>query len=624
MVKSGGLLQVGTAVQPVSALAEIVIANRPLATTTPDPLTRVLDPEQYGTGLLVWGRIEMHGLPKTPWVRLTAALPAGVSTLQLLSPVNGWRDGDRLIMPASHQLPLDDSKRYSKYYQSQTEERLLTAVAGSGLSLTLSTPLSFAHPGARNVDGSPTMRDGWERLVPHVANLSRTVVVRSHNPGGTRGHVWITYRAEAVLRYVTFQDLGRTTTATLNTTTNKLGRYWLHLHHLWGAPRPMPSGMDAPAIRAWLEAHGWQFVVEGCVVAGTGTPHKWGITLHDSHFGLVQDNVIYNVAGSAIQSEEGHESYNLFADNLMVRISGLGEKKVDSATSADIGKDGSGIWLRGPHNWIEGNVAADVRFAAFYLSAYHIKEQRIPLFPGANAALPAESVVLRFRPLLGFSDNEAYGPIQHGLWGAWVSSCCVADGWPDNRVERFVVWHAWDRAIKWYHNGRTTFDSILIRGDPLVTVGKAFGGYELAAIGFALDFYENVDQVYRNVDVEGLVQGFYLARDTIETGSEPPLRLEQSRLRNYINLRISRADSGDRSSFLLEDVTFERFERPPHKLSAVPLNIFMHYNAEADNNAASATTVRWDQGGRVVGVYFKEAGAPCTTQVAGVYGYVCP
>jgi hypothetical protein len=56
----------------------------------------------------------------------------------------------------------------------------------------------------------------------------------------------------------------------------------------------------------------------------------------------------------------------------------------------------------------------------------------------------------------------------------------------------------------------------------------------------------------------------------------------------------------------------------------VPLNIFMHYNTDSDSNAASATTVRWNVGGSEKGVYFKEAGAPCTTTVAGVYGYVCP
>lgn len=624
MVKPGGLLRVGTANQPVKGLAEIVIADRPLATVTPDPDTGVLDPNQYGTGLLVWGRLELHGLPKTPWERLAAApYQAGATTLQLLDSVIGWQSGDRLVIPDSRQIPLDHPKRYTQYYKSQTEERDLTAVTADW-RLTLATPLSFAHPGARNIDGSPTMRDGGEPLVPHVANLSRTVVVRSQNPAGTRGHVWITNRAEAFLRYAAFRDLGRTTTATLSDTTNKIGRYWLHLHHLWGAPRQQLSGLDAPTLRARLEATGWQFVVEGCVVAGTGTPHKWGIVLHDSHFGRVQGNVIYHVSGSGIQSEEGHESYNLIADNLAVRIPGIGETKVASATSADIGKDGSGFWLRGAQNWVEGNVAADVRFSAFYLSAYYIKEQRIPRFPGANPTLTAESVTMRLRPLLSFRDNEAYGPIQHGLWGAWVSGCCAADGWPDNRVEQFAVWHAWDRAIKWYHNGRTTFDGILLRGDPLVTVGKAFEGRALAAIGFALDFYENVEQVYRNVDVEGMVQGFYLAQDTIEHGTEPPLRIEHARLRNYINLHVPRAGSGDQASFFLQDVTFERFERPPHALSAVPLNIFMHYNAASDNSAASSTTVRWDVGGSVKGVYFKEAGAPCTTEVAGVYGYVCP
>jgi hypothetical protein len=620
MVKPGGALQVGTASQPITTLAEIVIADRP-----------VTDTGQYGTGLLVWGRLEIHGLPKTPWRRLAAAPRAGATTLQLVTPADDWQSGDRVVIPDSRHLPVDHPSRYTKFYKSQTEDRTLASVAPGGF-LTLSTPLTYTHPDARDIInesliGSPVLRHDGEPLVPHVANLTRNVVIRSQNPAGTRGHVWITDRADVSIRYAAFRDLGRTTTATLSDTTNKVGRYPLHLHHVWGQPRPWPAGLSAAEIRTLLETTGWQFVVEGNVVAGTGTAHKWGITLHDSHFGLVRGNVIYNIAGSGIQTEEGHESYNLIADNLAVRITGTGDPTVKNATTSDIGKDGSGLWLRGAHNWVEGNVAADTRFAAFYLSSYYIKEQRIPLFPGADLHMSSESRTIRLRPILSFKDNEGYGPVQFGLWGAWVSGCCNAGSWPDNRVERMTVWHSWDAGVKWYHNGRTTFDGVLIRGDSLVTRGKAFDGKsELMAAGFSLDRsgYEDVDQVYRNVDVEGMIQGFHMSRNTIETGTEPPLRIESARLKNFINIRVARAFTGRLNNFFLKDPTLQTFARPAHKLSSVPLNIFMHYNAESDNAAVSATSVRWDRGGSVAGVYFKEAGAPCTTQVAGVFGYVCP
>ena len=77
-VMPGAGLQIGTNGSPVAATvtAEIVISDRPVNTGT--------DPEQYGTGLLGFGRITMHGSVKSPtFVRLSAEASAGQSSLSL-------------------------------------------------------------------------------------------------------------------------------------------------------------------------------------------------------------------------------------------------------------------------------------------------------------------------------------------------------------------------------------------------------------------------------------------------------------------------------------------------------------------------------------------------------------
>ena len=51
------------------------------------------------------------------------------------------------------------------------------------------------------------------RFLPHVGNLGRSIVVRSANPAGVRGHTIFIHRATVNLRYVLFKDLGRTTIA---------------------------------------------------------------------------------------------------------------------------------------------------------------------------------------------------------------------------------------------------------------------------------------------------------------------------------------------------------------------------------------------------------------------------
>ena len=79
--------------------------------------------------------------------------------------------------------------------------------------------------------------------------------------------------ADVDIRYALFKDLGRTTYLPLNTTTNHIGRYPIHMHHLSG-PLPTP-------------ANGYQFTLVGNAVDGGSveTKFKWGIAVHGSHYG---------------------------------------------------------------------------------------------------------------------------------------------------------------------------------------------------------------------------------------------------------------------------------------------------------------------------------------------------
>jgi hypothetical protein len=72
MIMRTGELEVGSAAAPVGAgfTAQIVIANNPINTGS--------DPEQFGTGMLGFGIVTMHGAPKTPtWTRVAAEPRAG-------------------------------------------------------------------------------------------------------------------------------------------------------------------------------------------------------------------------------------------------------------------------------------------------------------------------------------------------------------------------------------------------------------------------------------------------------------------------------------------------------------------------------------------------------------------
>ena len=156
-------------------------------------------------------------------------------------------------------------------------------------------------------------------MLPHVGNLSRNVIIRSENPAGTRGHMIFMSRSEIDLRFVELREMGRTRMGVLDNPefndqgqvtrlgTNPIGRYAIHFHHYFG-PRK-------------TQANGYQFTLIGNAVDGAP---KWGVTVHNSHYGLIQDNVVYNTHGAGIVTEDGTESFNVFDHNFAMRSQGSG------------------------------------------------------------------------------------------------------------------------------------------------------------------------------------------------------------------------------------------------------------------------------------------------------------
>ena len=107
-------------------------------------------------------------------------------------------------------------------------------------------------------------------------------------------------------------------------------------------------------------ANGYQFTLVGNAVDGGSaeTKFKWGVTVHGTHYGLVQDNVVYNYNGASFATEDGSESFNVFDHNFALR--GIGEPN-DSVSEARMamGTEGVGFWFRGPNNYVRNNVAAN-------------------------------------------------------------------------------------------------------------------------------------------------------------------------------------------------------------------------------------------------------------------------
>jgi hypothetical protein len=457
LVYSDGYLQVGTSSQPIPAgvTAEIVIANKPLNTGA--------DPDQYGTGLLAWGRVTMRGAARQPTFVRTAAEPrAGQTVIQLETPVTGWRAGDRLFVPDSRQV--DENNKFNQNYVLQIDVVTLQSVSPDGRSVTVSPALQYDHRGARDANGTPTVLSNGIKLLPHVGNLTRNVVIRSENPGGTRGHTLYTHRADVEIHNVQFQDLGRTRATALDPASNHIGRYPVHIHHVWGPPNPSNTG--------------YQFELVGNAVNDS---LKWPIAVHGSHYGLIKGNVVFGgsqLTGAGIAVEDGSETENLFEGNFVANIRGDVNPRESGSDTQTPGSGAECFWAAGFNNRYVNNVASDCRnwFQQivsgpgwkFFTPAGPFNA-RNPRFRGADMTIAAETigVVPQAQRLLEFRDNECYGGSAAGLtiWDLGTTGYDVPTA-QESVVKDFRVWHTYEAAIWNYPVNRLTIEGLVYRIDP--------------------------------------------------------------------------------------------------------------------------------------------------------------
>ena len=527
-VQPGGTLDA----QP-NGRSEIVIKDCPLDTTR--------DPEQFGTGLLVVdGTLRLEGRAKDTWVQLGAEALAGQKQLVLARPMLGWSPGDRLVLPDTRQLvpsqitkvktgaiPLGERLTRTNSGPARLDPQWELATLSTGT--TLAAPLQFSHRGARNPDGRLD-------LLPHVGNLTRSLVIRSANPNGTRGHVLATGRSAVTVRHVQFQDLGRTTVGGIDSTkfddsrrvikigTNQVGRYALHVHHVRGPVQPDQ----------------YEYVVEGNALVDS---RKWAISIHDSHFGLIRGNVVYNAAGAGITTEDGSETGNVIEKNFVVRADGSGFGVESRGRSGpELGHEGSGFWFRGANNIVRDNVAANARFAGFmYFQLLSPKRARAPRFAGTDP-LSGDGVTLDvpFTAPIEFARNVAYGGNMTGfeLWqGGNLDILAGADadvfGHPIFAGRDLTLWHNTGAAITAFYVPALAFDGLTVRGDVAALADpKAFPT--------TITGHRMVSWRFSDVDIQGLRVG--------PEGLIADQLLDSAFLRNEVNvsvhLRAHRLSSG--------------------------------------------------------------------------------
>jgi len=363
----------------------------------------------------------------------------------------------------------------------------------------------------------------------------------------------MTGRADVDLRHAAFLDLGRTTVQSPNNATfdadgnvltigtNQIGRYSLHFHHLHGPVNPSNTG--------------YQYEAVGNVIAGG---LKWGLVIHQSHYGQVADNVAYRIEGAGFATEDGNEAHNEIVHNFAVHIvspkvdssrGGIGS--VDGVPAANTGFSGDGFWNRGPHNYLRGNVAANTSLSGFNYNGYYLRNAWIPTVRGADPAVRSQWLVYAHQnikgvegeifeniPLLESYDNEAYA-LNIGMWITWPGMTISVERYVhESVIEKFSAWHVQRAGIEAYHVSHFTYADIRLLND--AKVSQQNQGLSRIGRGFALDnpSYENGKVVVDGAEVRGFNIGIDLPQN-LHNDEFPANRVTSMSLlvlENYVNV----------------------------------------------------------------------------------------
>ena len=406
---SGSHLIVGSEVNPISqdVTARITFVDD-------GPIDLEADPGQLGKGGIFMGAVRACGAQKSPFHVLAEGASAGSSSVVLAESPIGWQVGDSVVLTGTDR---DDP----------TSDEVRTIASIDGATIALSTPLSTDHI-------SPRLG-----LNVHMANLSRNVIVSSANPDlDRRGHVMFMNTHDVDMRYVRFEQLGRTNKRVqlddwifpnliadefeAGANTNIRGRYSCHFHR---------GGVNPTA--------GDPARIEGCVVEDDP---GWAYVNHSSHVDFV-GNVSYNVVGGAFQTESGDE-IGSFVGNLAIRtvnpdfpILNPDTEPVDvRETTQDFAFQGDGFWFHGGGVVVRDNIASGCSGHGFIYWTEGLREVdtefdlqnmfKVANIPNGNLLPGLENIQSWWIPLSEFKGNTAYS-VSKGLAAYYVHATLFED-----------------------------------------------------------------------------------------------------------------------------------------------------------------------------------------------------
>lgn len=343
-----GEFRIGSVATPYTHQAAITL-------TSTDPSENVMGMGTRGI-MVMGGLLELHGNPPdVPWTKINAHAPAGSTSLTLMETV-AWGNTDEIAI-----APTD-------YYEagfgaSVTQAISLTNVSGN--LLTLNTGLNAHRWGllqyASNIGMSltntdPVMPPAASGFTPTVlderapiGNLTRNIVIQAPDDAlwsssGFGCHLMI-------MRMGMMQGVAHVDGVEIRRggQSGNLGRYPFHWHML-----------SYEGTQTLADATG-QYLRNSVINVSANR----GVVIHGTNGVEVSDNVVYDVRGHGIFTEDASERRNLIDGNLVMHV----RNPAIPLKQHETGERGSsGFWISNPDNTVTNNTAADCQTNGFWLA----------------------------------------------------------------------------------------------------------------------------------------------------------------------------------------------------------------------------------------------------------------
>lgn len=351
-----GLFRIGSIADPYTKKAFIQL--------TGSPSENVMGMGSRGI-MVMGGCLEMHGRPpESAWTKISQTANSGSNTIQTINP-SGWNVGDEIVIAPT------DFYEAGPGGSSITQKTSIVQVNGANsinlanalnatrygelqypittspfLSTDMNHPNRILTPPSADTDIKKTPLQLDERA--EVGNLTRNIVVESIDDSywqdqGYGAHIMIMQNgAEAYLDGVEIRRAGQ---------RGLLGRYPFHWHML------SYSGTQ------YLGDATGQYIKNSSVAHSSNR----GIVIHGTNGVIVQNNIVYDVRGHGIFTEDAVERRNTIDNNLVLHI--RNPSNASALKQHEVGTNGSsGFWISNPDNTVTNNVAADSGTFGFWLA----------------------------------------------------------------------------------------------------------------------------------------------------------------------------------------------------------------------------------------------------------------